>query len=318
MVYIGIDIGGMSIKGGLVDYDGNLSHKIVIPTKVSEDANVILSDICELIKNILDKANKSIADIISIGIGSPGNVDSKNGIIKFAANIKFENVYIREYLNKYFDIEILISNDANCAVLGEQFFGAAQGIDDILMVTLGTGVGTGIIVDGKIFAGRQSAGSEGGHICISHEGKLCSCGRRGCWEQYASASALVEQTKSAMNENADTLLHEVARTEGEVNGKVPFKALEMGDTVAKLVVRKYIQYVGEGIVDHINIFRSEVVIIGGGISGTGQAFLVPLQEFIEKNSFAYKHTSPTTVKMALLGNDAGILGAAALGMNKND
>ena len=216
---------------------------------------------------------------------------------------------MRELLQKYIDKPVYLGNDANVAALGEVVSGAAKGVKNAVMITLGTGVGGGIVIDGKIYEGQHSAGAELGHMMLIHDGEQCSCGRKGCWEAYASATALIRQTKRAMLEHPESIMNQMA-TQDTVSGRTAFDAMRKGDKIAKDVVDKYIIYIAEGLVDIINIFRPEVLIIGGGICNEGDTLLVPLKKFVKEHVYGGDRNPEQVIEIAKLGNDAGIIGAA--------
>lgn len=312
MYYIGVDVGGMSIKGGLVSKDGKIVAKYTVPTNVYDKDYSISEDIRKVIEGTMAEGGVTVKDIIGIGIGQPGAVDSVHGVIRYSNNIALENVPVVDELKRYFDLPIKINNDANCAALGEQVFGAGKGYNDVVFVTLGTGVGGGFIINGKLFEGRECAGAEPGHMVIVADGERCNCGRRGCWEAYASVSALIRQTKAAMEKAPSSLMHEEAAKEGKVSGMTAFVAAKRGDKEAQKVVDTYIRYVGEGLVNLANIFRPDVILLGGAISKEKERLTVPLQKMMDEESFGAKFNPRVEVKIASLQNDAGILGAAAL------
>lgn len=315
MYLIGIDVGGMSIKGGVVDFDGKILYKTSIPTteKYTEDYS-ISEDIKKVIDLVLEGAKITIKDVKGIGIGQPGSIDSKRGVIRYSNNIALENVPVVEELHKYFDVPIKINNDANCAALGECVFGAGKGYNDIVFVTLGTGVGTGFIIDGKLFEGRECAGAEGGHMVIdmSENAPSCNCGRKGCWEAFASASALIRQTKAVMEKYPDSMMHAFAKEEGKVSGKTAFACAKKGDEAAQKVVDGYIGYITAGLINLVNIFCPDAILIGGGISNEKEYLTNPIQDAVNTKRFGAKFNPYVEVKTASLKNDAGILGAAAL------
>ncbi|MDR3292670.1 MAG: ROK family protein [Clostridiales bacterium] len=311
---IGIDIGGMSVKGGIVDRNGKILHRASVETKAKADYAEIIADIAHLIDVLLKSAGIGIEKILGIGMGIPGTIDSKRGVIVYSNNINFIDVPIVSELKKYYaDTPVYINNDANAAALGEYRFGEAKEYKNLVFMTFGTGVGTGIIIDGKLFEGNGSAGAEGGHTVIRLDGPKCTCGRRGCFEVYASATALVRQTKAAMKKHPESLMTKVVSERGKVSGRTAFLAAKEDDPTAKKVVARYIQYVGEGLVNIANIFRPDVILIGGGMSNEGDAFIAPLQGFMDEHLFGMKNGNPrVAVQKASLTNDAGILGAASL------
>ncbi len=312
--YIGIDIGGMSIKAGIVDNEGKILCKDTIVPRVSEGQNAIAKDMFDLCENVLKKAGLKKSDVSGVGFGSPGTVDTEKGVITFAANLGFNKFALLKEFSKYWDVKAAVGNDANCAALGETKFGSGKNKQNTFFVTLGTGVGTGFIVDGKILAGHKGGGSEGGHICIRMNGEKCSCGERGCWEAYASATALIRQTEKALEKNPDSLMKETLEN-GKVTGRTAFDAARKGDATAIKVVNTYAKYVATGIVLLINVFRPEVVMIGGGVSNAGDILLDRVRKYVNKHCFGNKKVNPVPkIELAALGNDAGIIGAASLVM----
>lgn len=314
MYYIGIDIGGTGIKAGIVKENGEIIHKSSIPTAKNSDCASLGKDIAALTESIVREAGISMDDVRSVGMGCPGSVDDKNGIVTYANNINLKNAPICAEVRKYIDKEVYINNDANCAALGEFFALNDKDVKDFIAVTLGTGVGSGIILDGKIFTGYNGAAGELGHTVLISGGEACTCGRRGCWEAYASATALIRDTERAAKANPDSVLRTLIEDNGgAANGKIPWDALDSGDRVAKEVTDRYISYVAEGIVDAINSFRPQVVAIGGGISRQGDRLLNPIREYVDKYSYGCEFIAPPKIVIAKLGNDAGIVGAAFLG-----
>lgn len=313
MKYIGIDIGGMSIKAGIVESDGTIVAKKTIETDVSSEQKTV-ADIAELIKSILFENNLSLDDVAGVGIGSPGSVYDEKGIIRYSCNLNFKNTPLVRMLQQSTGIRnIKVSNDANCAALGETLFGAGKGAKNTVMITLGTGVGTGIVVDGKLLTGNHSAGAEGGHITINFGGATCGCGKKGHLEAYASATALMNQVRVAIEKHPESLLAKRAAQEG-VHGKLVFDCRDEGDKVAERVVKRYLRYVGIGLVNYANIFYPEVIIIGGGISNQGDKIEKPLQRYVSRNVYGAQFNPHIKVACATLKNDAGIVGAACLVM----
>lgn len=316
MLYIGVDIGGMSVKAGLVNEKGEILRKASAVTRATAPAEDIVRDIAALVKELVRESGVSFADVAGIGVGSPGSVDDEAGVIRYSCNINFVRTPFVELMRKELNVQnVRISNDANCAALGETMFGAGRGARNSVTVTLGTGVGTGIVVDGRLLTGNRSAGAEGGHVIIKAGGVKCGCGKRGCFEAYASATALMRQTAQAAERHPDSLLAKMAKEDG-IDGKTAFTAAKRGDKTAKRVVADYIRYVGTGLVGFANVFYPEVFIIGGGISKEGDALIQPLRRFVRKNAYGAEFNPPIDVVAATLGNDAGIIGAAALAMAK--
>lgn len=313
MYYIGIDLGGTNIAAGVVNEEGKIVKSGSVPTKRERNHSEIIKDMAELVKNLISEAGLKNEDVAYIGIGSPGAIDSKNGVVMYANNLNFRMVNVREEMKKHIDLPVYIDNDANCAGLGETKFGGAKGAKNSLTVTLGTGVGGGVVIDGKIFGGTHNVGTELGHMVIVRDGEQCSCGRKGCLEAYASATALINQARSAVARNLDSKILELANGDlSKIEAKTVFDAMHAGDEVAAKVVDNYLEYLAEGIANFINIFEPEVIAIGGGVSRQGDFILVPLREKVYKRVYGGV-TPPVQIKAAELGNDAGIIGAAMLG-----
>lgn len=312
MYYIGVDIGGMSLKAGVIDENGAIYFKtsrITEPKKPSED---IVSDICALIGATAAGFGVSLSEVCGIGIGIPGSVCDERGVVRYACNINLAGSPIAKLVSENTGVKnVRISNDANCAALAETLFGAGKGAKDTVMITLGTGVGTGIVTDGRLMKGHASAGAEGGHIQINMGGATCGCGKKGHYEAYASATALMNQTRAAIAKYPDSLLAEIAEKEG-ISGKTAFIAAKQGDKVGVKVVNRYLKYVAEGLVVFANIFAPEKIIIGGGISNEGETVIKPLQRYVSRNIYGARYNPKIRVVAATLKNDAGIIGAAML------
>lgn len=307
-MYIGIDLGGTNIAVGLVSDDGKIISSSSTPTLSSRPWQEIVKDMAELSIKVTEDAGYKMEDVAAIGIGSPGTVDNKRGIVTYANNIPFKNTPIVEEMHKYVKNPINIENDANAAAFGEYVATGATS-DNFVFITLGTGVGGGIVLDGKIFRGFNGAGAELGHFILDIDGEPCTCGNNGCWEAYASVTALIRQTKAAMEKNPDSLMHAVAEEEGKVSGRTAFIADEKGDSAAHEVVKKYIEYVAVGVASMVNIFQPEILVIGGGISKEGDKLLLPVKEMVNKLDYN-KYMPKTDIRIAKLYNDAGIIGAA--------
>ncbi len=301
--YVGIDVGGTTVKGALIDDTGKIYAEAETPACKGEG----------ILGSIIQTADKLILngrEVKGIGIGCPGTIDAENGTVIFAGNLKLKNFALAEPIKKKYGLPVKITNDANAAALGEAKFGVGKGYNDSILVTLGTGVGGGIIIGGKLFEGNKSAGAEIGHMVIERGGNACSCGRRGCFEAYASANALIKRTKWAMEENAGSLMWS-AYTSETATGKTAFEFSEC-DIAAREVVDWYLKYLACGLTNLANIFRPQVIMLGGGVSGQGEKLAIPLQELINKELFGGTEYAPVLVKIATLGAKAGVLGAAAL------
>ena len=265
MFTIGIDLGGTNIVAAVVDEKYNIIAKAKTPTAVPRSAELIFDDIAKVCKEAVEKAGLTMDDISSVGLGTPGTVNS-DGVIEFANNLNFDNVPAKDMIiERLGDKPVYVANDANCAALGEAYAGCGNGAKNFIAVTLGTGVGSGVIVDGKIVTGVNNAGGECGHMVIVVDGEACTCGRHGCWEAYASATALINQTKKAMEQYPDSVMHQLAEEEGKVSGKTAFDAMRRGDIAGIKVVDQYVKYVACGIINLVNALQPEIICVGGGI-----------------------------------------------------
>lgn len=314
MLRIGIDLGGTNIVAAVVNDEYEMVGKAKTPTATPRSADEIFDDIAKVCKEAMAQAGVTIKDIFSVGIGTPGTVN-KEGVIEFANNLGFVNVPAKEMLIERLGIEnVYVDNDANCAALGEAQAGSGHGAKDFIAVTLGTGVGSGIIINGKIVAGVNNAGGECGHSVIVVDGEPCTCGRKGCWEAYASATALINQTKAAMEKYPDSVMHELVKANGgKVDGRTAFDAMRRGDIAGIKVVDAYVKYVACGLINLVNIFQPETICIGGGICNEGETLLRPLRRYIDSERYSVYSKIQSKIVKAELGNDAGIIGAALLG-----
>lgn len=312
--YAGIDLGGTFVKCGIVDEEGNILIKDKIPTGKERHFSAIAEDMAKLVLDLAHRAGLSPADIKATGVGSPGTVDSKNGVIVYSNNLVWNKVPLVGELKKHLGMPVFATNDANAAALGESFAGAAKSYPNSVFITLGTGVGGGIILDNKLFEGNRSAGAEIGHMVIRMGGEKCTCGRKGCFEAYASATALIRQTQRAMEKDKASKLWEICPNLEDVNGKTAFDGMRAGDKTAEKVVKNYIAYLAEGIANLANIFRPDAIVLGGGVCAEGDNLLVPLRRKINRLLFGGTKYAPVLLAVAKLGNDAGLVGAARFAM----
>lgn len=313
MYYIGIDLGGTSIAYGIVTEDGQIVQFDRSPTRYKEGYEAVLSDMVSVCKKMLKENNIGEKEIISIGIGAPGTIDTGSGTILYANNLEFKNVNVRAYFKNHFDLPVYLDNDANCAALGESVAGAAKGYKNSVTVTLGTGVGSGIIIDGKLYSGAFGGGGELGHHVIVVDGIECNCGRKGCMESYCTANALIRDAKSAIQEAPDSEIWKLCKNNADnINAKTVFDAYNLNDTTAKALVKNYVYYLADGLANAINILQPEVIVIGGGVSLAGESLLEPLRSSVYAKLYGGSELSSTKIEGALLGNDAGIIGAAFL------
>ncbi len=312
MMRIGIDLGGTNIAVGVVNDHHEIVGRAKCKTALPRPAEEIIADMAKMARAAAENAGVSMDDIELVGVGCPGTCNADTGMVEYSNNLRFDHLPLKAMLEEHLQKPVLVDNDANVAALGEAVAGAAKGVDSCVCITLGTGVGSGIIIGKKIFSGSNFAGAELGHMVLVVDGEECTCGRHGCWEAYASATALIRQTNRAMEEHPDSLMHQYAASAGRVTGRTAFDAMRAGDAAAREVVDRYIRYVGTGLVNTVNIFQPEVLCIGGGICNEGETLLAPLRRMIEEERFSKYSEHQTRLCVATLGNDAGIIGAAAL------
>ena len=318
MYRIGIDLGGTNIAAGIVDNEYRIVYKASVPTEAQRPAEQIAASIAALCNKICREYGIGVEDIDSVGIASPGICDHDTGVVVYANNLPFHQFAICDLIKKDFPAkQFHIENDANAAAWGEAIAGAARGSKNSVMITLGTGVGGGIIIDNKVYSGFNYAGAELGHVVIVRDGVPCSCGRKGCWEAYSSATALIRMTRKKIEEceesGRETLMSEMVAQKGKVSGRTAFDALRAGDAAAAEVVDEYVTYLACGLANVINIFQPEVLSLGGGVSGEGQSLIDALLPYIRKEQYGGDVVEHTQLRIAQLGNDAGIIGAAMLG-----
>ena len=311
--YVGIDLGGTNIVAGVVDEEYNIIAKASTKTNCPRPEKEIADDMAKMVLQAVENANLKIEDIEWVGIGTPGIANSSTGIIEYSNNLGFKDTPMVKYIQETIDKPVFIENDANAAAYGEFVAGAAKGANNAVCITLGTGVGGGIIVDGKIYAGSNFAGAEIGHTVIEVDGAQCSCGRKGCFEAYSSATGLIRMTKEAIAEHPGCIMEKMAEEKGKVTARTSFDSMRAGDEYAKAVVDKYIKYLAAGITNTINIFQPDVLCIGGGVCNEGDPLLLPMKEIVEKEVYTRNSPKNTKIVIAELGNDAGIIGAAFLG-----
>jgi len=313
-VYIGIDLGGTNIAAAIVDTEGTILKRTSISANAVGGAGAILGGLLEVCRILLSDAKEAPA---AIGIGVPGTVNDKAGEVIFTPNLPLREIKVTDELQEKYQCPIRLGNDANCAALGETVAGGAKGAKDVVFITLGTGVGGGIILGGRLLTGISGAASELGHHVILEGGRKCGCGRLGCWESYASASGLIRTAIEFMGADKDSVLWDLCGGLAEkVNGSAVFDAFRAGDSAALLTVDNYVKHLGAGIVNIINILEPEMICVGGGISNSWDCIAAPIQAIVDAELFyRYSRQAPKTkIVKAVLGNDAGIIGAAMLGL----
>jgi len=317
MKYLGIDIGGTSIKASVVDEEMNILSRAKLRTRTGISGQELCDDVVKAAKQSVQEAGIELEDCEYCGVGCPGVVNPKNGRLEYSNNLGQFDVPLRDMLSEMLSMDVYVDNDANCAALGEVVAGAAKGAESALMVTLGTGLGGGIVIGGKIYPGINGVAGEIGHMVICPGGEECTCGRRGCWEAYSSATGLVNMTKDKLEECAKsgrvTLMTALAEKYGKINGRIAFEAMRAGDEAGQEVIDKYITYLESGLTSIINIFQPEVLSIGGGVCNEKEYLTVPLIELVTRDQYTRTNPNKTKIVTATLGNDAGIIGAAGLG-----
>lgn len=320
MYYIGVDLGGTNIAIGLVNEKLEIVKKGSVPTLANRPADEIIMDMANLAKKLIAEANLTIDDIEYAGISTPGTANSETGVVEYANNLPFLKYPIADKLKSMLGVKkVFIENDANAAAKAEAMAGVAQGAKYSVMITLGTGLGGGIILDGNVYSGFNFAGAELGHIVIEKDGRQCTCGRKGCWEAYSSATGLTNMTREKIAEcrkaGKETLMDKLVEGDlSKCSARTAFNAMKQGDAAGKEVVDEYISYLATGIVNIINIFQPNVLSIGGGVCNEGDNLLKPLLERVYNETYSREGTPQTEIKIAKLANDAGIIGAASLGL----
>ena len=315
--YVGIDLGGTNIVAGVVDEEYNIIAKASTKTNCPRPEKEIADDMARMAIEAVKNAKLTMDQIEWIGVGTPGIANSETGIIEYSNNLGFKNTPMVKYIQETIDKPVFIENDANAAAYGEFVAGAAKGAKNAVCITLGTGVGGGIIIDGRIYSGSNFAGAEIGHTVIEVDGAQCSCGRKGCFEAYSSATGLIRMTKEAIAEHPDCIMAQSEKEKGKVTARTSFDCMRAGDKYAKAVVDKYIKYLAAGITNTINIFQPDILCIGGGVCNEGDPLLLPMKELVAKEVYTRNSEKNTEIVIAKLGNDAGIIGAAFLALISN-
>lgn len=311
MHYLGIDLGGTNVAAAVVDRDGTILGKVSLPTPRT-GAEAVADQMAAAARAAAEKAGVSMEQVESVGIGSPGTIEPEQGLIRFWSNLNFVDVPLGGLMEARLHKKIYLENDANAAALGEYAAGAGKGSQSMVAITLGTGVGGGAVLNGKLYTGFNYAGMEVGHFVIEYGGRLCTCGRKGCFEAYCSATALIKRTREVMEEHPDSLLWQLAGSLEGVDGRTPFDAAARGDAAAGKVIDEYVNYLGCGVASLVNIFQPEVFCIGGGPSAQGETLMAPVRYILNREDYARNSVHRTRLVQAALGNDAGIIGAALL------
>jgi glucokinase len=313
MIALGVDIGGTSIKFGLVDEKGQIIKKDRIVVDYQKNQEEIINELGLGINAFLEKNSIDKSSLLGIGIGCAGSISSKRGYCDYSNNLRWKNLNVCGLISSLTGLKAKISNDANVACLGEVRFGSGKQFQNCVMLTLGTGIGSGIVIDGKLYEGNDGKGAELGHELLKMNGRKCTCGRKGCLEAYASATALIYDTKQAMIKDSSSLMWAYCQSDiANVDGSTAFECSKKGDPTACKVIKNYVAYLGEGLVNICSIFRPECILIGGGVSNQKDYLIDKLVAYLEKNNYGFGVGPKVQIKTATLGADAGIIGAACL------
>lgn len=312
MKYIGIDVGGTNLVAGVINEKGKILDKISHPVDKDMTAEELCVELARMAKKVCGVSDTPEEEIVAVGVGLPGLVDNKSGVVIKTPNMPFHNTNFRELFQKEWNVPVYLGNDANCAAIGEYWAGAAKDSDNAVVVTLGTGIGGGLIVEGKLLTGFANGAMECGHMIIHPNGVLCGCGKRGCWEQYGSATALIRLTQVEMERDPKSVLWQLCEGDRtKVTGRTAFQGARLGDAASKRVLAVYLEGLSIGLINLFNILQPELICLGGGISNAEDDLLLdPLRKLVADGVFD-KHV-PIRLERASLGNDAGVVGAALL------
>lgn len=311
--YLGIDIGGTNIACGIVNEKFEIIARSKVKTNLPRPYSEILSDILLAARLCCEDCGISPSELSRVGIGCPGTCNPETGVVEYSNNLGFNNVPLGEDVQKALGVKTHLDNDANAAAYGEYLAGAAKKSNSsAVVITLGTGVGSGIIIGGRLYSGMNCAGGEIGHMVICADGRPCTCGRRGCFETYSSATGLVKTTREYAEKYPRSLMAEMISRDGRISARTAFAAMKQGDEAGALVTQEYVKYLAIGIANVINIFQPDVLCIGGGVCNEGDTLLVPLRKAVAEQVYSKNSKKNTEIVKCSLGNDAGIIGAAML------
>ena len=316
MYRIGIDLGGTNIVAGLVNDSLKITDKCSVKTNVPRSVQSIVADMAQMVNVLLERNRLTKDDLASVGVGVPCTANPDNGHMEDANNLGFDDVPFLSLLAEKLPVPVYFDNDANVAAWGE-FVSGNYEEDSFIMVTIGTGIGGGIILGGQLWSGINGAAAEFGHMTIKHDGIACNCGRYGCFEALASANALIGQAREQMNRAPDSLLWALCGGDAQkLEAKTVFDGAAAGDPASAKILDTYLNYLAEGITNLINIFQPAVLCIGGGVSRAGDALLIPLRQKVADRIYSKNSKRNTRIELAKLDNDAGVLGAALLGKGR--
>ncbi len=313
MLYLGLDVGGTTFKAGVVNEQGEILHKAAYPTMIELPYQQIIENMANLCRQVVADAGVEMKDIAAIGVGVPGIFDAKTGIIPFCTNLGWHQIPFVEEMRKHIDLPVFVDNDATVAGLAESSVGKNAGCQSSVFITLGTGVGGGIIINGRPYSGAHGIGSEIGHMILTLDGEPCTCGNRGCFERYASATAIIREARKAVAENPQSSIMEKCGGDAEkINAKIVIDSAKEGDPVASEVFKGYVKGLANGIVSIIHVLDPELILLGGGVSMAGEFLLDAVREAV-RPLVMFKTMPYARIELAQLGADAGIIGAAFLG-----
>ena len=316
MIVIGIDVGGTSIKGAFINEKGKILSRFSLSVDKKAPPKKEVGELCKIINREIEK-NGYKNEVKGIGMGVPGLLDFDSGVVISSPNLPtWKDFNLKSFIHKETGLNVEINNDANVAALGEATFGSGKKYHDLIMITLGTGVGGGIIINNKIFDGNHHMGAELGHMVIRLNGRKCGCGRKGCFEAYASATALIKDTKNAMKRHPESLLYQVKQELNGVDARNAFIAAKRADKIAKEVVDNYVSYLGEGLLNYCNIFRPEAIILSGGVANEGEYLFSKVEKYLKDHTYGMKGSPEVKILPSELGYDSGKIGAACLLLNK--
>ena len=315
MLYIGIDVGGTTAKAGVVDEAGQILYKSSCKTGIERDFEDIAADMAELCRHIVRESGHEMAEVAAVGVGIPGEQSPKTGLVAFCNNLGWVDVPLMQRLRDALGLPVYVDNDANVAALAESAFGASRGVKSSILITLGTGVGGGIVRDQRIHTGAHGVGGEIGHMVVVVDGEVCNCGHRGCWEKYASATAIIRMGRALMEEKPDcALARQMGGDAANLNAKAVLDLAKAGDADCAGIFETYVKYLCVGLANLINIYDPDMLVLGGGVAHAGDFLLDAVRAAL--GDYVYcPALSWARVELARLGNDAGIIGAAMLGRN---
>ncbi|MDO5734701.1 MAG: ROK family protein [Eubacteriales bacterium] len=317
--YLALDIGGTNLKAGLTNDRYEILDKAYTKTLADRrSGREIMAACIELCQSLMRRADLTAEQISAIGIGAPGTVDDSKGELRHASNLDLNLCPAREIFQEQFNCPIHVVNDANAAALAEARMGAGRGVKDSVLITIGTGIGGGLVLNGSLYSGFNDAASELGHHVIVVDGRPCTCGRKGCLEQYVSAAALVRDTEELVAQEPNSIIAKIAQEDGKVSGRTLFAALRENCQEAEKLSERYFNYLAEGIGNVVNFLMPELVIIGGGISHEGERIPRELNRRLPEKTFSLYSRAQTRVVLAELGNDAGLIGAAIYAREEAD